>query len=181
MQIPNDPDWPEWERIIYHEAGHAALSMKLWDQPAPIVVIKSSDKDGNPSKGGSFKVQIKLEMSSKDLPIKTAVQNVMVCAAGYVTELIKFGNASNGFRKDKFQIDGIISVTNDQVARDEGDTNYPRTHQEVTQCAHAIEAIAKEAMKSFIDKELLGKDFAEVELLNGDSVASIYRSVTKGS
>jgi hypothetical protein len=158
--------------------------MKLWDQPAPIVVLNSADQNGNPSKGGTFKIPIQLQFNGPNLPPaknKPPVEQVMVCAAGNVTELVKFGDASKGFVKDQRQIDGIIAVTRNSEAKNERDEEYPRTHEEVTECEHAIEAIAKKAMKSFIDKELIGKNFNETELLNGDEVASIYRSATESS
>lgn len=184
MHTPDHPDWPEWQWIIYHEAGHAALSIDLWNEPAPIIVLRTTDKAGNLRKGGRFKVQIGFQLPVPGLPPpenKPAVEQVMVCAAGGVTEVIKFDHESAGFLKDKYQIDSIVAMRGDDQARLERDNDYPRTRQKLSENDRAIEAIATQAMQSFIAQGLLGRDFTEAELLDGDSVAAIYQSATQSS
>ena len=179
MPEPDHPDWPEWKRILYHESGHAALCLDLWDQSAPIVVLKTTGGNGDTQRGGRFKVKIGVKTPVPGEPPpdnKPPLEQVMVCAAGGVTELVKFNHDSDGFAKDKNQIELILKFRRDDDARNERDAKFPRTHELVVANDAAIEALAQKAIEMFMAKELIDKDFKEEELLDADTVRSIFRA-----
>ena len=172
------PMQADWERVAYHEAGHAVVVIDLWGEPKPIV-FRCTNRNGVLKAEGTFQMPIKLEIPDPEVPnptpMRSRLQLVMACAAGQVAELIRFGNASDGVAADNSQIRSIALIgVNDQEMQSEKNEGFPRTHQILQRERVTWEKIAEHCIRAIESVPLPEDEFPNRTILDAATVGRIF-------
>jgi hypothetical protein len=174
------PTRDEWLRVLYHEAGHAVVSLAVANLPARIDV-RCVSQGGTLRAEGTYDIQIGLQFNFPGAPPvgpqPTPKSQVMMCAAGGVAEEIRFGNHSAGVAHDRYQIDRIILITRNGAARMERDNDYADTRALLQGQWNPVCRIVEIALRRLYKVIAPGDaGFNDTQILSREAVRRIYEN-----
>jgi hypothetical protein len=164
------PTPEQWERVFYHEAGHAVVALTQGES-APIVA-RCVVRDGNLEAQGTFQLNLQINFFA---PGPSLLDLVMRAAGGRVAEEIKYGNASAGITRDMGQIARILQLPDPEgTATPERDQGYPLTRQLLESQWDSVVQIAEIGLRKFRRLGLPDTDFPNTQILSMAGVQSFY-------